>query len=333
MSLKAFTTKMRSLPARTASFSGAAGPVACIGVDSSRNGAPDVTMDALKKGILQRGCDLYTRVEWYDDMQQSIERPPPTAAVLPAVDCGIMTPGPDDAASLVDDAVRSVVGGTAEKGYVPFVFGSGMDVLAPSVEAVKAITREDFFIAHFGSNSLMESDDAPLSKLLRDGHVRNVLQMGTRGINKATRQCRKAHQTRYIDCNALYDKAFQIKDIRNQFPCFLVVDIGIMDLAFAPGVSDNEPGGITFRDLLHLVECLRGTRIVGMLLGGFDPRYDVRRGTRLPEDGVTAQHMAKLVKEMICKVYTMTTMTHQEGYDHVREQIAQGKAVEKYPDH
>lgn len=70
---------------------------------------------------------------------------------------------------------------------------------------------------------------------------------------------------------------------------YLSVDLDGLDPAFAPGVSHREPGGLSTREVLALVQSIEG-RLVGADVVEYNPRQDL--------GGVTAVVAAKIVKEI-----------------------------------
>jgi arginase family enzyme len=72
-------------------------------------------------------------------------------------------------------------------------------------------------------------------------------------------------------------------------PVYLSIDLDGLDPAFAPGVSHREPGGLTVRDVLTLIQSLGGP-IVGADIVEFNPAQDVA--------GLTASAAAKIVREV-----------------------------------
>ena len=84
-------------------------------------------------------------------------------------------------------------------------------------------------------------------------------------------------------------------DLRFSFemPVYLSFDMDVLDPAFAPGVSHREPGGLSTRDVIRIIQQMEG-RIIGADLVEYNPRRDV--------DGITAVVCAKILKEMIGKI-------------------------------
>ena len=75
-------------------------------------------------------------------------------------------------------------------------------------------------------------------------------------------------------------------------PVYLSIDLDALDPAFAPGVSHWEPGGLTTREVIGIIQSLRGT-LVGADVVELNPSRDI--------DGLTAYVAAKLVKEVVTK--------------------------------
>ena len=63
--------------------------------------------------------------------------------------------------------------------------------------------------------------------------------------------------------------------------------------AFAPGVSHHEPGGLTVRDVIDVIQGLTGP-LVGADLVEYNPTRDL--------NGVTAMVAAKLLKEIAARM-------------------------------
>jgi arginase len=72
-------------------------------------------------------------------------------------------------------------------------------------------------------------------------------------------------------------------------PLYVSLDVDVLDPAHAPGVSHREPGGLTSREVISLIQSLPGP-IVGCDLVEFNPRRD--------PVGITGPLCAKLVKEL-----------------------------------
>ncbi|GAU25655.1 hypothetical protein TSUD_265820 [Trifolium subterraneum] len=75
---------------------------------------------------------------------------------------------------------------------------------------------------------------------------------------------------------------------------YISIDVDCLDPAFAPGVSHIEPGGLSFRDVLNILQNLQGDVVAGDVVE-FNPQRDT-------VDGMTAMVAAKLVRELAAKI-------------------------------
>ena len=76
-------------------------------------------------------------------------------------------------------------------------------------------------------------------------------------------------------------------------PVYLSFDLDALDPAFAPGVSHHEPGGLTVREALGILQRL-DARLVGADIVEYNPRRDIQ--------DMTAMVAVKLLKEIAGKM-------------------------------
>ena len=72
-------------------------------------------------------------------------------------------------------------------------------------------------------------------------------------------------------------------------PLYVSIDMDGIDPAFAPGVSHPEPGGLSVRDVVAVLD-KQTARIIGADVVELNPARDI--------NGLTANLAAKLVKEL-----------------------------------
>ena len=72
-------------------------------------------------------------------------------------------------------------------------------------------------------------------------------------------------------------------------PTYVSIDLDGLDPSVAPGVSHHEPGGLTFREVLDIIDALSGP-IVGADIVELNPSRDLV--------DMTAMVGAKLLKEL-----------------------------------
>ena len=76
-------------------------------------------------------------------------------------------------------------------------------------------------------------------------------------------------------------------------PIYVSLDLDVLDPAFAPGVSHHEPGGLSTRDVLGVIQYLRGP-LVGADIVEYNPNRDPL--------GITAMTAAKFLKELAVRM-------------------------------
>jgi len=102
------------------------------------------------------------------------------------------------------------------------------------------------------------------------------------------RHCREQVETYGVEVMEMRDFAPEIVPIPDG-PLYISIDLDALDPAYAPGVSHHEPGGLSVRDVLAVLQRIRSP-IVGADVVEYNPSRDV--------NGMTAVVAAKLVKEI-----------------------------------
>jgi len=102
----------------------------------------------------------------------------------------------------------------------------------------------------------------------------------------------KNYSMRSISFDILREVADSIMSVARHWPkVYLSIDIDVLDPAFAPGTSYPEPGGVTTRELLYLVQRLKMLRNLGMVdMVEVNPDKDV--------NDITSRTAAKIVVEL-----------------------------------
>jgi len=116
-----------------------------------------------------------------------------------------------------------------------------------------------------------------------------LVQVGIRTMNGHQRQQAKRFGVEVIDMK-------NIKNAENivfDGPVYLSLDLDCLDPAFAPGVSHHEPGGLSTRQLLEIIQNFSG-QLVGADIVEYNPNRDI--------NGVTGMGAAKLLKEILSKM-------------------------------
>lgn len=174
--------------------------------------------------------------------------------------------------------------------------GGDHSVSYPIIDAYSKFYKE-LTIVHFDAHpDIYDNLDgnpmshaSPFARIMEKGLVKNLIQIGIRTAN--------AHQREQI--KRFNVTCFEYKDMKAlplimmEGPIYISFDIDALDPAFAPGVSHIEPGGLSTREALRIIQTLKG-KVVGADIVEFNPDRDI--------NGMTAMLSAKLLKEIMSKM-------------------------------
>ncbi|MBI1970873.1 arginase family protein [Candidatus Woesearchaeota archaeon] len=134
----------------------------------------------------------------------------------------------------------------------------------------------------------------------------HILLVGTRSWTSEEKAFLSRHKIKCFFMKDLYEHGIQnlsdlvMERIREWPSFYLSIDMDVVDPAFAPGVDVAEPGGLSSREIIYLVQRLRCMTNFGMAdLVEVNPRQDVRE--------MTVKLAARLVKELLCQQHPIIT--------------------------
>src|SRR5438046_10076396 len=91
------------------------------------------------------------------------------------------------------------------------------------------------------------------------GDARRLIQVGIRTSN---RHCRGQAEKYAVETVEM--RNFDADDVPiPRAPLYISIDLDGLDPAFAPGVSHHEPGGLSVRDILAVLQRVRGPIVGG----------------------------------------------------------------------
>ena len=177
-------------------------------------------------------------------------------------------------------------------GRRPLALGGDHSVTYPIVRAVSQ-GHPSLTILHVDAHSDLydefENDRyshaCPFARIMEEGLAGTLVQVGIRTMNDHQRRQAERFGVEVIDMRAWASGRRPVVS----GPVYLSIDLDGLDPAFAPGVSHREPGGLSVREVLTLVQEAQGS-IVGADVVEYNPRQDL--------GGVTAVVAAKIVKEI-----------------------------------
>ena len=133
------------------------------------------------------------------------------------------------------------------------------------------------------------SHACPFARIMEENLAERLIQVGVRSVTGHQREQAERFGVSIIDMRDIG----RASEIKLSGPVYLTFDMDCLDPAYAPGVSHREPGGISTREVLTIIQNLRGN-IVGADIVEYNPEQDLH--------GITAMVAAKLLKEIIGRI-------------------------------
>jgi agmatinase len=133
------------------------------------------------------------------------------------------------------------------------------------------------------------SHASPFARLMETGKVKRLVQVGIRTLTKHQREQADKFN---VEIHEMRDLS-KVSDISFDGPVYLSFDLDALDPAFAPGVSHFEPGGLSVREALNMIQQFKG-QLVGADVVELNPLRD--------PTGMTAMVGAKLCKELMARL-------------------------------
>jgi agmatinase len=189
-------------------------------------------------------------------------------------------------------AIETAVGRLVEHKARILALGGDHAVTFPVVNALSK-THDNLTILHLDAHpDLYDSYEGnrfshacPFARIMETGRVKRLVQVGIRGMNDVQRR-----QVEKFGVTCIEMKDYHTRNpIELEGPVYISLDMDVLDPAYAPGVSHHEPGGMSTRKVLRLIQSV-GCPIVGADIVEYNPDRDV--------NGMTAAVAAKVLKEL-----------------------------------
>lgn len=207
-------------------------------------------------------------------------------------DVGDLELGKGSEVQPIDDAVTRII----ETNRRTLALGGDHAITYPVVRAI-ARRHPKLTILHLDAHpDLYDELDGnrfshacPFARIMEEGLAQRLIQIGIRTAN--------AHQRRQserfgVEVHGAREVP-RIADLAIEAPLYLSIDLDVLDPAHAPGISHPEPGGLTTREVVNIIQDLP-TPPVGADIVELNPDRDI--------NGLTAMVAAKLLKEVLAKM-------------------------------
>jgi len=197
-----------------------------------------------------------------------------------------------DMFTLIENSVHTLIA----DGLSPISLGGDHSITYPIVRAF-ARKYKDLSILHFDAHPDLydtyqgnrNSHASPFARVMEDKLVKRLVQVGIRTFNTHQREQVQKFGVEVIEMHQLRDSLQLVFDS----PVYISFDIDALDPAFAPGVSHREPGGMSTRQAIDMIQGMKG-KVVGADIVEFNPRMDPLH--------ITGTVCAKLLKEIAARM-------------------------------
>lgn len=197
-----------------------------------------------------------------------------------------------DMQSLIENSIYTLIA----DGLAPISLGGDHSVTHPIVRAF-ARKYKDLSVLHFDAHPDIydsyqgnrNSHASPFARIMEQKLVKRLVQVGIRTFTADQREQVKRFGVETIEMRNV------TADLQLEFdsPVYISFDVDALDPAFAPGVSHREPGGLSTRQVIDMIQRLKG-RVVGADIVEFNPRMDPLH--------ITGTVCAKIFKEIAAKM-------------------------------
>jgi agmatinase len=184
------------------------------------------------------------------------------------------------------------VGQLLDAGERPLLLGGDHSLTYPALRAANARYGQ-LDVLHFDAHPDLYpqldgdkySHACAFTRSLERGLIDRLVQVGIRTANRPQREVAEQYGVEQLTmANWKSGSAFFFER-----PVWISLDLDALDPAFAPGVSHPEPGGLSVRDVIGVLQRLGGN-VIGADLVEYNPDTDIQ--------GVTAPICFKLIKEL-----------------------------------
>lgn len=208
-------------------------------------------------------------------------------------DAGDIEPVPgSEMSALIENSIYTLIA----DGLMPISLGGDHSITYP---IVRAFTRKynNLSILHFDAHPDIydnyqgnrNSHASPFARIMEQKLVKRLVQVGIRTATADQRQQVRKFGVESVEMRDLNGNV----QLEFDSPVYISFDVDALDPAFAPGVSHREPGGLSTRQAIDLIQRLKG-RVIGADIVEFNPRMDPLH--------VTGTVCAKILKEIAARM-------------------------------
>ena len=211
---------------------------------------------------------------------------------------------------LTEKAVRDL----RRHGALPVVLGGDHSITYPILKAFD--DQESLTVVHFDAHldyrdsfhGVTLAHGSPIRRCAELGHVGRIVSLGIRGLRVVETDLRDAvgFKSQVITCEEYRTKGVpHFREVlhgcpaatRGTRPCYVTIDIDVVNPGSCPGTGTPEPDGLEVRDLVELLAVVaREFRVVGLDLVEVNPTID--------PTGITALSAAQVLMQFLGRIFS-----------------------------
>jgi agmatinase len=201
-----------------------------------------------------------------------------------------------EARARIEQAVHSVL----DSGRRPLLLGGDHSITYPAIRGLRSHfprlgilhldAHPDLYDEFQGDRY---SHACPFARIMEEGLADRLVQVGIRTMTRHQREQAQRFGVEVLEMRSWREGT----PIHFDSPVYLSLDLDVLEPGLAPGVTHREPGGLTVRQVLGILQALEAP-LVGADVVELNPLND--------STGLTAGVAAKLVKEIAARMLMET---------------------------
>lgn len=204
------------------------------------------------------------------------------------------------------EAIQRVIGGIVRDCKIPFSLG-GEHLVTLACIAALAEACENMVIVHLDAHADFRHEYAGrklshatvLRRVSEIIGVDNLYQIGIRSGTAEEFRAASSDTGPTRITGPVPKAAAKALSFIGDLPCYVTLDIDVVDPAFAPGTGTPEPGGCSSLEILDAMRLLGQANIIGFDLVEVSPTWDA--------SDITSLLAAKIIREMLLQVSARLT--------------------------
>lgn len=186
---------------------------------------------------------------------------------------------PDDAAA-AREAMTIGIRALIDEGRRPLVLGGDHSITYPVLRAYQGRGSPPTVLHFDAHGDLYDSFDGdryshacPFARVMEEGLASRLIQVGVRTLTGHLRDQVARFGVEVYPPSQWREAAAMVATLDG--PLYVSLDVDVLEPTLAPGISHPEPGGLTPREVLEVLDAVRAP-VVGADLVEYNPANDLR---------------------------------------------------------